>query len=549
MAIQTSPISKSGLLFFFDARSCKDWLKTIPLTNVAQAQQRLLDALRILNRSSEFRPLERLTCMELLRDKVAYLLSEQRKRYVGKTVPLANPEQAAWNVSNALLTEMESGYRRCYQDAQAADAPLTPHAALIIQRIMRYMGLTMLMAGFIYRRFESSLWMRLHLQWIEAESRGITSTKVKDSVGSADGYSSVAQAYTAILLGQLANVHELGAREVDFVDAVLKRFGHKAAIRSSQVTVETTTQGLVLGVDLMANAGAAFHLPHVTPDGALDANHTHVRLLDMAELSKSLRRRAKKLAEGELPGNVDLPADWSSAQAYAQLSRLHKLWCDGGSARLAATVPLETDANIAFGITETHFFLSGDLFEQPGVKRDMTRQEMNDIAMFGKVSEATTRARYAEFNYGAQTWPVVDEARGVLRLMRPPNSGRGVAIGALVGVRLGKLGEFYLASVRELVEETANHIIVTLALMPGRPEATAIRASDNKARTATFTQGFRLPPMPAMNTPETLIVPADFAQRARGIDIFHPAHGSAKQVTVNEFVERGLDFDRITISG
>ena len=209
----------------------------------------------------------------------------------------------------------------------------------------------------------------------------------------------------------------------------------------------------------------------------------------------------------------------------------------------------DAEAIVAFGIAETHFFLSGDLFEQPGVQRELTRQEMSDISMFGRVSESTIRARYAEFNYGSETWPVVDENRGQLRVMRPANSSRGVAIGKLVGLRLGKTGEFYLSVIRELVEETPGLLTVTLGILPGKPEAISVRSSDNMTRTATYTQGFRLPPTEGLGNAETLIIPARLAQRGRGVDIFHQGHGSAKQVTVSDFVERGDNFDRIMISG
>jgi len=50
-------------------------------------------------------------------------------------------------------------------------------------------------------------------------------------------------------------------------------------------------------------------------------------------------------------------------------------------------------------------------------------------------------------------------------------------------------------------------------------------------------------------TTETLIIPARLAQRGRGIDVFHQGHGSAKQVTVSDFNERGDDFDRVIITG
>lgn len=537
MAIQTSPNSKPGSLFFTDARTCKEWLKAIPLTNIPQAQQNILDALRILNRSPEFEPMERLTCMELARDKVAFLLSEQRSRYAGKTIPLSHGDNAAWTISRTLLTEMESGYRRCWSDATSEDSPLADRGALIIQRIMRYIGLQMLIAGFIYRRFDPALWMRLHLQWMEAEARGITEKSVKDSIGSLDGYSTVQQAFTAVLLGQAANIYELTPRQIDFVDAVLKRFGHKVTLARDSAP---NPQGLQCAVDLLSNAGCHFQ--------AYIATAEHVRFLQLEDLSKSLRRRIKKLADGEDPGSMDLPAEWSAHDARDQLTRLHKIWCEGTAMRPPATIPDEKEAHLTFGISETHFFMSGDLFEQPDVKRELTRQETNDITMFGKVSEATIRARYAEFNYGTEAWGIVDESRGFLRLLRPANSPHGVAIGMLIGIKIGKQEGFYLGVVRELSEELDGMIFATLAMLPGKPEATSVRSSDNRNRAGgSYVQGFRLPPMDALKIPETLVVPASFAQRGRGIDIFHAGHGSAKTVRVLDFVERGVDFDRLTI--
>jgi cyclic-di-GMP-binding protein len=528
---------KTSSMFFDDARTCKEWLKAIPLTNIAQAQQSILDALRMMNRSNEFAPIERLTVMELLRDTVAYLLGEQRTRFVGKTIPLATTEYTAWHVSRTLVAEMEEGYRRCWVDVVSADENMAPHAALIIQRTIRYIGLQMLLAGFIYRRFDTSLWMRLHSQWMEAEQRGLTEAKVKDSVGSIDGYSSVAQAYTAVVLGQLANVHELSSRQIDFVDAIMKRFGQKVSIVREAAP---NAQGLVLGLDLLANTGAAF--------SATASAQEHVRFMDMTDISRSLRRRMKKLVDGEDPAAMDLPGDWKPADAREQLLRLHLLWCEGRPPRGAITVPNEKEAVLCFGIGETHFMLTGDLFGQPDVKRELSRQEMNDLAMFGKVSEATIRAKYADFNYGTETWGIIDESRGAFRLLRPSNSPRGVAIGKLVGMKIGKDNPFYLGVIREIVEDPETNITVTISILPGKPEATSVRSGDLRTRgSLTYVQGFRLPAMEALKIPETLIVPTGLAQRGRGIDVFYQGHGTPKQVTLYDFVERGMDFDRVSL--
>lgn len=537
MSLPATPNTKPGSMFFTDARSCKDWLKSTTLTNVPHAQQKIVDGLRHLNRSQDFIALERLTCMELLRDKVAYLLGEQRSRYVGKTIPLSQGDIAAWNVSSKLISEMEAGYRLCWIDATLDEAPLFAHSALIVQRTIRYIGLQMLIAAFIYRRFDNALWMRLHLQWMEAEARNLTSKRVKDSIGAIDGYSSVEQAYTAVLLGQAANIHELTPRQIDFVDAVLKRFGHKVKVAYD---APPNPQGLVCVVDLIANAGAGFLPSTLLAD--------HVRALVIDDLSKSLRSRLKKLSAGEDPKTLDLPAEWSVADAQNQLARLHRLWCEGTSLRPNATVPEEKHAILVFGITETHFFMSGTPFKQPGVRSDLTRQEMADIEMFGKVSESTVRARYADFNYGTENWGIVDESRGQLRLLRPANSAHGVAIGNLIGIKIGKQDSFFLGVVRELVEELDGSIYATIAMLPGKPEPITVRAADTRERAPAYVQGFRLPPMDTLNIPETLVVPSYLVQPRRGIDIFHAGHGSPKEVKVAEFIERGMDFDRVTIA-
>ena len=105
MATQTSPQSppNPGSLFFGDARTCKAWLKSIPLTNIAQAQKTILDSLRIVNLSSEILPLERLTCMELMRDKVAerYALANERSGYRARQTAKSDAARSVRGISNS----------------------------------------------------------------------------------------------------------------------------------------------------------------------------------------------------------------------------------------------------------------------------------------------------------------------------------------------------------------------------------------------------------------------------------------------------------------
>jgi cyclic-di-GMP-binding protein len=519
---------------FTDARTCKEWLRSIPLTHAGQAQRLFLDVVRELNRAA-LPGLEHLTCMELLRDKVAYVQAEQRSKFSGKTIPLAQSELSVWELSRQLVEEMEAGYRKSLEFGKAGDSEVEPHLALITQRVMRYVGLQMLFSGVLYRKFDPVLWTRLHLLWIEAEARGLVLTKVKDSVGSIDGTSSIAAAYIAILLAQQARPEELSARQLDFVDAILKRFANKVEIGLSTVSARA---GHLLSVDLFETDGLS-NDPGVLPGD-------HIRFLDVSSLSKSLRARVVKLHEGETPANLGLPTEWTSSDMQFQMRRLHRLWCEPLPPRTAGVVPDRTHATVCFGLEQMHYFLTGTPFEQPGRKRELSRQELNDITMFGKVTEQTMKNLYVEVKFSTESWGIIDESRGGIRLLRPATTTQGMAIGRLVGVRMTPQSPWMAARVCAL-EDVQGSIQVSLAFLPGTLSAVGVRQADLRNRPgAQFVPGIMLGAMPALGTEESLLIPSGFVPPGRGMDISLPGQAQSKEITVHEVAERGHDFDRVS---
>ena len=164
--MSTPPVRPEGGVPFTDAHGAREWLGALPLTNIPLAQSQVLEAIVALNRAT-FAPLERLKTLELARDKVAFLQGEQRSRYFGKTLPLSANDSAAWNTGRLLLEEMEAGYRRCLEEA-GDGGEIHAHRALIMQRIMRYVGAQMAFHATIYRRFDPQLWTRLHATLADA---------------------------------------------------------------------------------------------------------------------------------------------------------------------------------------------------------------------------------------------------------------------------------------------------------------------------------------------------------------------------------------------
>jgi hypothetical protein len=524
-------------LAFSDAKSCKDWLNGLPLTNIPQAQQIVLDALRTLNRS-EPGTLERLKCLELMRDKIAFLQGEQRSRYFGKSLPLSANDHAAWSIGRSLLEEMETGYRQCLAAAAADKGELARHAPLMMQRTVRYLGAQMLFHAMVYRRFEPVLWTRLHQQFADAERDGVADERVKDSLESEDGTSSVHEAYVQVVLTQAAYLSEMTAPQIDLLEALLRMWARKVRIFTEAPASAEAGTTFPLAVDLAKPIGAR-------PLHADDRRPTH-RVLDVEGLSRSIRRRLKGLQAGEEPVSLMLPAEASAFDALSQLSRLHKLWCEGAPPRPPAKVPDEKSASIAFGLPEIyHFVTGGATFEQPDKERELTRQEKDDLAVFGKITERTQQLRVSDYNFTLENWGIVDEMLGAWRLLRPQTASRGVAIGRVIAMRVGETAPFFLGMVHALVQETDGRIVITVTLFPGKPEPIAVRAADSRHRAGSqWMQAFRLPALERLGVPESHVVPSGIAARGRGIEIWA---GGAKESTVYEILERGVDFDRVTV--
>jgi hypothetical protein len=147
-------------------------------------------------------------------------------------------------------------------------------------------------------------------------------------------------------------------------------------------------------------------------------------------------------------------------------------------------------------------------------------------------------------NFTVEKWEILDEMLGAVRVVRPSTASRGVAIGRLVGLRLGDAAPFFLGVVGELVHETDGRIIATVRMLPGKPEPIAVRAGDVRNRaSAQWAQGFRLPPLEKLRIPASLVVPSGMGVRGRGVETWT---GAAKESTVEEVLERGSDFERVT---
>lgn len=521
---------------FTDARGCREWLGRLPLGNLRESQGQVLEALRALGYTA-VEPMEHLKCLELLRERIAFLQGEQRGRYFGKMLPLSANDERAWEAGRLLLEEMETAYRRALRDS-ASSPDLQRHAALVMQRIARALGAQMLHHLGVYRRFDPALWTRLHLLYVQGEGQGLVEERVKDSLDADEIGTTLAETYAQVVLLQAAYLSELTAAQIDFAEALLKMWVRKVAVRKAlpEGTLPPALHALV--VDLEKPIGAR-------PLAPRDFASRH-RIIDVEGLSASLRRRIHGLKRDEDIASLKLPVQASAVDALAQMERLHRLWCEGAPPRPPARIPDEKSATLAFGPGEIWFFLAGGKpFEPPGQQRELTSQERKEIEVFGQVTTRTASLKVSDYTATSEKWGVIDEMLGAWRLARAPDASRGLAIGRLVAMRVADGGPFFLGMVRALVQETDGRIVITVTLFPGKPEPVAVRGDTRGRAAGKWQEGFRLPGLPRLKIPSSLVVPAGLVPRGRGVETFEDG---AKVLEVTEVLDRGTDFDRVAIA-
>jgi hypothetical protein len=520
----TSPTAEAPSLFFSDARGCKAWLADLAVTHAAQSQSTLLDALRVFNRAA-FEPLERLKCLELLRDRIAFMIGELCQRQFSKPAPLGAADAAAWNNARMVLEEMEQGYRR-----SLGEPGLEAHGALITQRLVRYLGAQMMLHAAVYRRFDAALWSRLHQQYATAEAAGLCAARVKDSLEGEGGVSSVMESYAGAVLLQAAGLHEKSPAQAAFAEALVRLWARKVAVLAPSA-MESGAPLCPIVVDLAKAEG-----PEAVPRDALQPTQ---RVIETEPLVKSIKRRIRALQSGEDVASLGLPVEAGGVDPLLALQHLARRWGEPAPREAPRTPAKQPAAAVAFGLADIHFFLSGGkAFEQPGQERELSRQEKEDIAVFGRVTQRTQSMMAPTQSVTLEPWDAVDEALGIVRLKRRAAATKGVAVGRLVAIRLGDSAPLAVGMVKALDDEP-DGFFMTVALFPGKPEPAAVRGAK-----PPWSQGLALPAVEALAVPASLVVPAAMAFRGRSVYFWKDG---PVEVRAPELLERGTDFDRVAV--
>jgi cyclic-di-GMP-binding protein len=521
---------------FVTAEECRQWLATTPLGNPVQALAHFLRQLNLLNRHG-IAAGERLAILEQLRKPILAAQENGARRFIGRPLPLAPPEQAAFDSAQAVWRGLQTGYTRCLEASSATDAVPKAHLALLCQRALGALAA----AQFdVYRAGLEPTpehWHAVHDLYAAAERAGATEETVEDALRQGKAPSSPRAVYVEIMLLHAASPHELPARHLAWVARWARRWSARVPVLASPPPEGPARP---LGVDL-AGSKPADHRP---------VEGRELRWLDTASARQSLKKRLTLLDSGTSPAELQLGSDCVQPACGKVLRQVYQHWCKGGVSRRQERRIAQGGCELVSGVEAIHYYLSGRRpFRQPGyADDDALRRERDELAIFGRI--AVHRADDFSQLHGFQVeewqvveeWQLVDDSATGIHATRPVNHAFArVSQGQLVAVRPAMTDALLLGCLRWNMITGDSRLHAGILIIPGRPEPVALRATDVTSAKEPYRPGFLLPAIGALGSPNSVIMPPGYFRGGRVLEV---AAGNIGRIRLMQLQDGGVDFDR-----
>lgn len=528
-SMQLPEFSADAAPEFIDAASVKAWLENVPLANVAAAQQQLLGQLQEFNRYTT-RAISRLAALEALREAVQFVEIEQARRFTNRALPMGEAENTVFEDTLALWDAMHLGYQYCLQAVIAGEQGIAGQAALVCQRALSYTGLKMFHYHRAYRQVSPREWRALHQGYARAEELGVADESVKDYLNRDVNDTSPRVAYVRALLLGMASPNELSQRQLTFVAFLLERWAEKVEICRAAPEEDVPPLVTDLAGELCPER-----------EGAKAADP---RYLEVKRLAKSLRNRIGLLRKGESPAKLALGEDCVQPSCEHLLVFLYRQWCQAKQPRTAERKRITDVAQACNDMGAIHYYVSGQVFKQPGEAKELTAVQRDQIAAFGRVSTRDQDDYSVVHGYLLEHWQILDESsQGVKLVRRAGNPGKRYTHGQLIGVRPTDSKSFMLGQVRWLMQNDAEDLFCGIRLLPGLPAATAVRLTGLNAAAAgaKYVQALSLTGVASLNSPPSLVLAAGWFKPKRVVEVYVENH---LKVRLTEIIDRGADYER-----
>ncbi len=483
----------------------------------------LLRQMNLLNRYNLTTD-ERIKILELMREPIYAVHFECSIRFTSRPLPLAPPEQAAFDTCQALWLALEIGYTHCLQtlidSPQASSDEGRRQIALTAARVLASLFSSYLddCRGAMLPLPE--FWGRLHRIWRALEQLRLTQLTVDDPLRP-QFVTSVSTLYVETLLLAAANPLELSPAQIIQVTYWAKLWSHKVPVLPVPPSDKRTPP---LGIDVAGEEAGMFKSNPVASE--------RMRWFDMASIRLTIKQTLAALEKGESPVNLKLGKDAKQPECEALLRQVYQDWCRGG--RRAVVKGGAGACQVVAGVEAIHYFFSGQVFRSPDnpLPQDEAKRRAEEDAEIDQ--------------YTIEDWQELDENVTDILLKRPLNqAGKRLARAQLVAVRTSSNDSLQIGKVQwAAVSGNRDTLLVGVHILPGPPEAVSLHTHGVGSIKAQHCRGFMLPLIEGLGETASVLTPPAWFQPGHVVEVT-TEYGN-RTIRLTSRLESGTDYDRCT---
>lgn len=524
---------------FNQASLCLEFLQRVNATNVEHAMSALLELLEGMAVASP-EPAAHLQVLEEARQTLDFVLGEAAKRYASRPLPPLSAEDEVLQKVTRLWSIMATNYGFIAQRASSSANPaLGEQRTLLIQRRIQYHTLCMNEYFRARREMPVGLWQDLHSQYLAAARAGVADVRVPDVLNETWGAQSTKECYVAALLIDAASPYSRTPREFAWLVRWAQRFAPYCALQEG-FSEQDKNSTFVL--DTESDCG-------LRPAGPAAAG-SHLCSLNTAKLATHIQAVVNQLKKGVSAASLGLGDDCVQPACARLLVSLYRPWGLASSGRRFPRHRASQQAHVCIDPVASAFFITGKEFEQDGRPRimDFTRTEamltLGELVDSGDLTEDKMDARAIQLGYSLETWDIIDQSVAGFKMVRQEGNSR-VEHRQLIGLRIPHGERLLLAEISWLQYRHDGSLSAGISVLPSPPSVIAVRIVGNERGIKDqYRLGFIIPPVPALKTESSLLIPAGWFQSDRRISV--QMDGVNWQARLDKLVSRGANFDRVS---
>lgn len=525
---------------YHDPIDCLDQLQKLQALNPDEGQRVLSDMVPSLLHGLP--PTDQhLDVLEAARERVASVQAALAQRYASHPLPPDGAENETLRRVVTLWQAMARSYAYLARADGLEDLP-ADRRALLAQRRVHYAGMVPIEYFRARRALPHGAWAELHDAYAAAEALEVAGVRVADPLNEVWKAQSPVEAYAAVLLVDLSNPFGRSERDFGLICRWAQRFAPYCAIAPEPDGADAKPAAYAL--DLRSDHG-------LRPRGVL-AHSPALRRFDGEQLASQIHAVLKQLKQGVTPSSLGLGADCRVDACSKLLLSLYRPWGLASAGRRFPRRGCGGHAQVTSGWSSIAYHVSGKPFQQPPIYATQ-RSVRSDISLltFGeRVAHAEKRWTHderlraaARLGFGCDHWQVADHSVSGFRLQQKPK-GRRLEHHQLVGVRPPDGEHFLLARLSWLRFRGDGILEAGVQVLAGLPRVVAVRPFGLMSNLQeAFLEAFMLPATPALKVAATIVLPAQWFQPQRVIEVVDDKE--RYQLRLTKAVLRGTDFVQV----